>query len=111
RDRCACLTSQQNWRHRSDEGEDMRTRIAALAVAGCLGAATIIVVPANATPAPQPTERIYLAGRDPAGLVAYAHAVTEPNNPNYQHYLTPAQFQSRFGATQEQVTAITSWLT
>ncbi|MGH3155828.1 MAG: protease pro-enzyme activation domain-containing protein, partial [Streptosporangiaceae bacterium] len=34
--------------------------------------------------------RIYLAGRDAAGLTAYATAVSDPASSIYRHYLTPA---------------------
>jgi len=55
--------------------------------------------------------RVYLAGRDPAGLAAYASAVSDPRSPEYGHYLTPARAQQRFGATQAQITAVRTWLT
>lgn len=54
---------------------------------------------------------VYLAGQDPAGLTAYAQAVSDPQNAAYGHYLTPAQFSARYGATQAQIKAVTSWLT
>ncbi|HJP72701.1 MAG TPA: S53 family peptidase [Pseudonocardiaceae bacterium] len=66
--------------------------------------------PVHAASSP-PTTRIYLSSRDPAGLAAYAAAVSQPNNPNYHHYLTPPQFQRRFGPTPPQVAAVKSWLT
>ena len=82
------------------------TGMAVLAAAGMTAAAT---VPALAS-TPELSARIYLAGRDPAGLAAYARAVSQPTSPDYQHYLTPTQVQTRFGATPAQVTAITTWL-
>ncbi|MDJ0380330.1 S53 family peptidase [Streptomyces sp. G-G2] len=54
--------------------------------------------------------RVYLAGRDPQGLTAYAAAVSDPKSPSYGTYLTPEQTQQRFGATAEQVKAVTQWL-
>lgn len=54
--------------------------------------------------------RVYLAGRDPAGLAAYATAVSTPGNLLYRHFLTPAQEQRLFGATGEQQAAVQSWL-
>lgn len=54
--------------------------------------------------------RVYLAGKDPAGLQAYARAVSDPSNANYGKYLTPAQAQSRFGTTSAAVSAVKSWL-
>jgi subtilase family serine protease len=55
--------------------------------------------------------RVYLAGRDPAGLAAYAAAVSDPANPAYRKFLTPGQELRRFGPTAAQVTAVRSWLT
>ncbi|MER7930281.1 S53 family peptidase [Streptomyces sp. NPDC096057] len=55
--------------------------------------------------------RVYLAGRDAAGLAAYAKAVSDPGSAMYGRYLTAAQAQARFGATGAQVTAVRSWLT
>ncbi|MEU8760180.1 S53 family peptidase [Streptomyces sp. NPDC048659] len=55
--------------------------------------------------------RVYLAGRDPQGLTAYAAAVSDPKSPRYGAYLTPAQVRERFGATPAQVRAVTRWLT
>jgi subtilase family serine protease len=57
------------------------------------------------------TVRVYLAGQDPAGLAAYAMAVSTPGNALYGQYLTPAQVMARYGPTQAQVSAVTSWLT
>ena len=55
--------------------------------------------------------RVYLASPDPSGLAAYANAVSSPSNPDYGHYLTPAQAQARFGTTSAEVDAVKSWLT
>jgi subtilase family serine protease len=57
------------------------------------------------------TARVYLAGQDPAGLAAYATAVSTPGTALYGHYLTPAQVMARFGPTQAQLSAVTGWLT
>jgi subtilase family serine protease len=54
--------------------------------------------------------RVYLAGQNPAGLAAYATAVSDPSSASYGDYLTPAQAQSRFGATSAQIKAVESWL-
>lgn len=54
--------------------------------------------------------RVYLAGADPTGLDAFAAAVSDPKNPQFKHYLTPAQFAARFGPSPAQVDAVTSWL-
>ncbi|NUP39581.1 MAG: S8/S53 family peptidase [Streptomyces sp.] len=57
----------------------------------------------------QITGTVYLAGQDPAGLTAYATAVSDPANAAYGQFLSPAQFQARFGATDAQVRAVTAW--
>ena len=54
--------------------------------------------------------RIYLAGRDEAGLTAYATAVSTPGNSLYHRYLNPAQVRARFGPTHGQIAAIESWV-
>jgi subtilase family serine protease len=54
--------------------------------------------------------RIYLAGRDAAGLTAVATAVSSPASGSYRHYLSPAQVRARFGPTRAQIAAVESWL-
>ncbi|MFE3634388.1 protease pro-enzyme activation domain-containing protein [Streptomyces cellostaticus] len=54
--------------------------------------------------------RVYLAGRDAAGLSAYAKAVSDPNSPLYGKFLSAKRAQARFGATKAQVAAVKSWL-
>ncbi len=54
--------------------------------------------------------RVWLSGRDPKGLDAYALAVSTPGSAQYRKFLTPAQFNQRFGATKQQVDAVTSWI-
>ncbi|MFF4183919.1 protease pro-enzyme activation domain-containing protein [Streptomyces sp. NPDC001691] len=54
--------------------------------------------------------RVYLAGRDAKGLDAYAAAVSDPQSKTYGKYLSAAEAQQRFGATQEQIDAVTQWL-
>ncbi|MFJ5528639.1 protease pro-enzyme activation domain-containing protein [Streptomyces sp. NPDC093261] len=58
----------------------------------------------------QLSARVYFAGRDAAGLAAYAKAVSDPTSPLYGKYLNAKQTQARFGATKAQVAAVTSWL-
>lgn len=55
--------------------------------------------------------RVYLAGRDAAGLAAYAKAVSDPGSASYGTYLSSRQAQARFGATKAQVAAVKGWLT
>ncbi|MFE1320276.1 protease pro-enzyme activation domain-containing protein [Kitasatospora phosalacinea] len=57
------------------------------------------------------TARIYLAGRDASGLAALAEAVSDPNSPSYGRYLSADQVRAEFGATPEQVKAVTDWVT
>ncbi|WP_326760964.1 S53 family peptidase [Streptomyces phaeochromogenes] len=54
--------------------------------------------------------RVYLAGRDAAGLSAYAKAVSDPSSASYGKYLTAGQADARFGATKAQVAEVTAWL-
>jgi subtilase family serine protease len=49
-------------------------------------------------------------GRDQPGLAAAATAISDPASPSYQHYLSPAQVQARFGATAGQQAAVRAWL-
>jgi subtilase family serine protease len=49
-------------------------------------------------------------GRDLTGLAAEATYVSDPGSPGYEHYLTPAQVQARFGASAAQQRAVGSWL-
>ncbi|MFI8216766.1 protease pro-enzyme activation domain-containing protein [Streptomyces sp. NPDC085932] len=55
--------------------------------------------------------RVYLRGRDAAGLAAYAKAVSDPGSATYGRYLTARQARARFGATTAQVAAVRAWLT
>ncbi|HEY2443488.1 MAG TPA: S53 family peptidase [Streptosporangiaceae bacterium] len=54
--------------------------------------------------------RVYLAGRDSAGLTAYAAAVATPGSGLYRHYLTAAQLRARYGPSGAQVAAVESWV-
>ena len=45
-----------------------------------------------------------------AAAVALAQAVSDPSSPSYRHFLTPAQWESRFSPSQASVSAVTSWL-
>jgi subtilase family serine protease len=62
-------------------------------------------VPASA----QVTGTVYLAGRDAAGLTAYATAVSDPAGPDYGRFLDPAAYRARFGASPAQVAAVRQW--
>jgi subtilase family serine protease len=54
--------------------------------------------------------KVWLSGRDPKGLDAYAQAVSTPGSPQFHNFLSPLQFNQRFGPTKQQVDAVTSWL-
>jgi subtilase family serine protease len=54
--------------------------------------------------------RVWLTGRDPQGMTDYAQAVSDPHSASYRHFLTPAQFNQRFGPTARQIGSVTSWL-
>jgi subtilase family serine protease len=106
------------------------------AAMACLGSAGVAAVPPAALaatgdgrvalPSPVPTWtaetdagpasatvtmsiRVYLAGGSPAAEARFATAVSAPGNPAYGHYLTPAQFRSRFGTDKAQIAAVEAW--
>src|SRR5260370_11541870 len=54
--------------------------------------------------------RLYLGWNNPATVEALAQAVSDPHNPSYGQYLTPAQFRQQFAPPQAQVGAVQSWL-
>jgi subtilase family serine protease len=53
--------------------------------------------------------RVYLAGRSAAAEERFANAAATPGTAAYGKYLTPAQFQARFGAAKTQVAAVEAW--
>ncbi|MFF7632430.1 protease pro-enzyme activation domain-containing protein [Kitasatospora sp. NPDC008050] len=53
---------------------------------------------------------VSLTQRDTAGLDTFLSQVTDPNSPNYQHYLTVDQFAQRFGATPQTVAKVSAYL-
>jgi subtilase family serine protease len=55
------------------------------------------------------TGTVYLAGRDAAGLTAYATAVSDPASASYGAFLSPAAYKARFGATAAQIDAVRQW--
>ncbi|MEW2548557.1 S53 family peptidase [Streptomyces sp. NPDC047002] len=57
------------------------------------------------------TARVYLAGRDAAGLAAYAKEVSDPSSAHYGAYLSAGRAKARFGATKQQISEVTAWLT
>jgi subtilase family serine protease len=74
------------------------------------GAATI----SNATAAApsMPMELVVrLALRDTAALDQLKRDQQDPSSPNYHQWLTPQQFNARFGPTQADADAVAQWLT
>ena len=69
---------------------------------GCL------IAPAPATERVQVT--LSLQPRDPAGLSAYADAVSRPGSPLYHRWLTPQQVGERFGASVADRKALADYL-
>jgi subtilase family serine protease len=64
-----------------------------------------------ATPEGAPIDfTVGLELKDPTGARAFEEAVTNPRSASYRHYLTPAQFESRFSPTKASVDTVTSWL-
>jgi len=53
--------------------------------------------------------QIYLAGQDPAGLAAFATAVSTPGNALYGDYLTNAELETEYGPTSAQISAVSAW--
>ncbi len=49
---------------------------------------------------------IALPLRNQAALTQFLREVSDPQSPNYRHYLTPAQFTERFGPTQSDYQAV-----
>ncbi len=45
-----------------------------------------------------------------AAAAGYASAVSTPGSPLFEHYLTPAAYTARFGATAKEAGAVESWL-
>ncbi len=44
--------------------------------------------------------------RDAAGLEVFLQSVSDPQSPNYRHYLTPEEFTARFGPTEKDYAAV-----
>jgi subtilase family serine protease len=54
--------------------------------------------------------RVYLKGRDDAGLERAARAVSDPKNAQYHHFFTTAEVRARFAPTSAAVASVGSWL-
>ena len=49
---------------------------------------------------------IGLPVRNQAALTEFLRELSDPTNPNYRHYLTPAQFTEQFGPTEADYAAV-----
>lgn len=54
--------------------------------------------------------QIYLAPRNQAQLDELSEEQQDPSSPQYHHWLTPAEFNQRFGPSDADVAQITQWL-
>ncbi|HUA72194.1 MAG TPA: protease pro-enzyme activation domain-containing protein, partial [Solirubrobacteraceae bacterium] len=79
-----------------------------------LGSAPVVPATAHSVGAPAASTAMHvtvtLQSQDPAGLAAFAEAVSTPGSPLYRDYITPAEFAQRFGATPSAVQAVESSL-
>ena len=79
-----------------------------------VGRAPVLPARASATGPVPGSERLHvtvvLSPRDPAGLTAYATAVSTPGSPVYHRYLSVAQFAQRYGPSSGQIAAVRSAL-
>lgn len=67
--------------------------------------------PLAATPATSTVEmQIGLKPASPVSAAAFVQAVSTPGSPLYRHFLTPAQWRTRFGPSAAAVAAVTGWL-
>src|SRR5260370_22612696 len=60
----------------------------------------------NADPNADIEFRLYLRWNNPSAVQALAQAVSDPHNPSYGQYLTPAQFRQQFAPPHAQVGAV-----
>src|SRR5438067_11052821 len=47
---------------------------------------------------------------DRGGEAAFTAEVSDPSSPEYHHFLTPAQFNARFGVSTARLQSATDWL-
>jgi kumamolisin len=57
------------------------------------------------------TVAMILPSRDPARLQSFIARVSQPGDPLFHHYLTPAEFALRFGASQADYKQLVTWAT
>ena len=94
---------------RADSGPTADGSIAVLA-----GSTAPFAVPGDAMGAVPAGNRLtiqfWLKSRT-AAAASYASAVSTPGSRVFGHYLTPAAYTARFGATSQQAASVESWLT
>ncbi len=56
------------------------------------------------------TVHVSFALRNRAALTKLLSELNDPASPQYHHWLTPAEFEARFGRTQAEVAAVREWL-
>ena len=108
--------------HRTSLKTPARRRIATLAGLGMLLCGTALAAPRiGAAPlvtgtlvGPSDSARtltvsLYLPSRDPAGLAAFIGHATKRGDQLYRAWLTPAQYEERFGAKAADYAAVLSW--
>lgn len=82
-----------------------------VALRGSLAPAKERTHPAGTVPAgSQVSFDLLLSLRNPAGAAAFVRQVSSPGSSLFHHYLTDAQWVSRFGPAQAQVTKAQAWL-
>jgi subtilase family serine protease len=54
--------------------------------------------------------RVYLRGRDDAGLEAVARSVSHPKSSAYRHFLSPSEVRARFAPARATVDGVRGWL-
>jgi subtilase family serine protease len=65
---------------------------------------------ADVPPTSEIPVRVYLRGRDDAGLEAFARSVSDPKSSAYRRFISAADLRSRFGPTAATVDAVRRWL-
>ena len=102
-------------------GAGVLARPAHAATATSAGATTVLgadvlpglslVTPTGPAPAGQTLSiGVGLALPNQQALSAYQAAESDPSSPDYRHFLTPSQFDARFGVAPSTYQSVTSWL-
>lgn len=88
--------------------------VAVVAFAGTIPALPAAAEVPNILAAAAPTERadfeLYFPARDSVELTALIEAQNQPGSPEYHKWLTPQQFEQRFGPTPATISAVTAEL-